>query len=275
MKTSEIKWRLVLPIQTKGDLGKSAETEAFCCYLEQRGIEWRGFDLDADNRSFSSRFPKQAALVPIGRELVDGVIGVLKRSGESKITRWDVQAHMSDGILNALRLVRYPEQAAERGGRLTAVLFPQDNVEVMEDVDGITGTLGESVDYLIVKNRFKSPELRMYEGSQLQKDLRALGAGEIEMPVLLGTGKNALAKVSLALSRNVTVREAVTNLQLPLDFTARLVIEDWLRAMYRGYDKNVRLLLPWAEAEKISPPGESAPAPRPRRSTDRINVSNL
>jgi len=274
MKKHEIKWRLVLPLQTKGDLGKSFEAEAFCCYLEGRGIEWRGFDLDADNRSFSSRFPQQVVLAELGHEPADTIIGVLRRSGEAKVTRWDVRAHLSDAILKAVQLTHFPEQAAERGGRLTIVFFPQDNVEVMSDMDGTAETLGESVDYLIVKNRFKSAEMRMYEGSQLQKDLLGLGAGEMEMPVLLNTAKNPLAKLSLTLGRNVSIGEAAQNLELPLDFTARLVIEDWLNKIYGGYDKNVRVLLPSAEAARVAPPPETEAAPRLRRST-RINLSNL
>jgi hypothetical protein len=275
MKREEVKWRLVLPLQTKGDLGKSSETEAFCCYLEHRGIEWRGFDLDPDNRSFSSRFAKQVVLSEPGREPADAIISVLRRSGESKVTRWDVRAHLSDAILNALRLTHFPEQAAERGGRLTVVFFPQDNVEVMSDMDGIAESLGESVDYLIVKNRFKSAENRMYDASQLQKDLLALGAGEMEMPVLLNTAKNPLAKLSLTQGRNVTVGEAARNGELALDFTARLVIEDWLNKMYAAYDRNARILLPAAEAARVAPPAESEPGPKARRSTKRINISNL
>ena len=275
MKQSETKWRLVMPLQTKGDLGKSFETEAFCCYLADRGINWRGYDLDGDNRSFSSRFPKEVTLMEISREPEDDVIGVLKRSGETKVTRWDVRAHMSDAILRALKLIRFTEQAAERGGRLTVVFFPQDNVEVMGDIDGIAESLGDSVDYLIVKNRFKSKATRMYDGSQLERDLRALGAGEMELPSLLNSGKNPLAKLSLGLGRNVTVGEAVKNLNLQLDLTARLVIEDWRNSVYRGYDQNARLLLPSADLASVAPARETEPARRPRRPTERINVGNL
>jgi hypothetical protein len=276
MKKAEIKWRLVLPIQTKGDLGKSSEAESFGCYLEQRGIEWRGFDLDADNRSFSSRFPERVKLVETGGEQVDAIIAVLKRAGEVNMTRWDVRAHMSDAILEALRLTRFQEQAAERGGRVTVVFFPQDNIDVMSDMDGIAEALGGSVDYLIVKNRFKSAAMKMYEASQLQKDLLALGAGEMEMPVLLNSAKNPLAKLSLTQGRNVTVGEAVKDGELPLDFTARLVIEDWLQKMYAGYDRNARILLPAAEAARVAPPpAESELGPKARRSTKRINLSNL
>src|ERR1035438_1866835 len=91
MKKPEIKWRLVLPIQSKGDLGKSFEAESFCCYLEHRAIEWVGFDLDSENRSFSSRFPKSVKEVEISREPVNDIIGVLRQAGKAKVTRWDVR----------------------------------------------------------------------------------------------------------------------------------------------------------------------------------------
>jgi len=275
MKKPEVKWRLVLPIQRKGDLGKSSEAEAFGCYLNHRGVEWRGFDLDSDNRSYSSRFPKEVTLAELGREPVDAVIALLKRAGEAKVTKWDVRAHMADWILEALRLTRFPEQAADRGGRLTVVLFPQDNMEVMNDMDEAAESLGKTVDYLIVKNRFKSADTKMYDGSELQKDLIGMGAGEMEMPVLLASGKNPLAKLSLTQGRNVTLGEAVKNNDLPLDFMARFVIEDWLKRVYYGYDKNVGLLLPPVDAAKVAPAKEEEPEAKLRRSGRRINISNL
>ena len=191
------------------------------------------------------------------------------------MTRWDVRAHMSDSILRALNLVHFPEQAAARGGRLTVVFYVQDNVEVMSDIDRIAESLGANADFLIVKNRFKSKATKMFDGSQLEKDLRALGAGEIEMPVLLNAGKNPLAKLGLTLGRNFTIAEAIKNTDLPMDFTARLVLEDWLKTMYRGYDKNAHLLLPSAEAAGIAPPESNIQSVGVRRSINRINTSNL
>ena len=46
MKTT--KHRLILPIQAKGNVGKSIEATARACWLNQRGIPWQGFDLDGD-----------------------------------------------------------------------------------------------------------------------------------------------------------------------------------------------------------------------------------
>src|SRR5947199_391541 len=63
MKTS--KHRLILPMHAKGNVGKSIETAARACWLNQRGIHWQGFDLDGDNKTLSRLFPTQAKLVPL------------------------------------------------------------------------------------------------------------------------------------------------------------------------------------------------------------------
>ena len=48
MKTT--KHRLILPMQAKGNMGKSIEAVARASWLKQRGINWQGFALDGDNR---------------------------------------------------------------------------------------------------------------------------------------------------------------------------------------------------------------------------------
>src|SRR5207247_2571148 len=53
------KHRLILPIQAKGNVGKSIEATARACWLNERGIHWQGFDLDGDNKTLSRLFPAQ------------------------------------------------------------------------------------------------------------------------------------------------------------------------------------------------------------------------
>ena len=69
MKT--IKHRLILPMQAKGNVGKSLEAAARACWLNQRGIQWQGFDLDGDNRTLSRLFPGQTQLVPLSGQADD------------------------------------------------------------------------------------------------------------------------------------------------------------------------------------------------------------
>lgn len=86
MKT--IKHRLILPIQAKGNMGKSIEAAARACWLNQRGIAWQGFDLDGDNRTLSRLFPDHVSLLPLRgqAEDFDELITVLRRTTAQPVT---------------------------------------------------------------------------------------------------------------------------------------------------------------------------------------------
>ena len=68
-------------MQAKGNVGKSIETAARACWLNQRGIQWQGFDLDGDNRTLSRLFPGQAKLVPLNGQAddLDELISILRK----------------------------------------------------------------------------------------------------------------------------------------------------------------------------------------------------
>ena len=56
MSTS-IAHRLILPLQKRGNLGKSTVIAALAQYYDQRGVPWQGYDLDADHREFLASIP--------------------------------------------------------------------------------------------------------------------------------------------------------------------------------------------------------------------------
>jgi hypothetical protein len=65
---SEILHRLVVPIQTRGNLGKSTEAIARCEWMTERGVTWTGYDLDAFNRTLSTTYPEDVVFVEPGPE---------------------------------------------------------------------------------------------------------------------------------------------------------------------------------------------------------------
>ena len=83
-----IKHRLLFPMQAKGNVGKSLEIATRACWLSERGIEWQGFDLDADNRTLSRLFPGEVQLVPMaGRaDDQDELVSVLKKVTAKPVT---------------------------------------------------------------------------------------------------------------------------------------------------------------------------------------------
>jgi hypothetical protein len=95
-----VKHRLLFPMQAKGNVGKSLEIATRACWLSERGIEWQGFDLDADNRTLSRLFPGEVQLVPMaGRaDDQDELVSVLKKVTAKPVTIVDARAHL-DGVL--------------------------------------------------------------------------------------------------------------------------------------------------------------------------------
>ena len=101
------KHRLILPMQAKGNVGKSIETAARACWLNQRGIHWQGFDLDGDNKTLSRLFPTQAKLVPLNGQPddLDELISILRKATAAPVTLVDPRAHLDEQLMRALLAV--------------------------------------------------------------------------------------------------------------------------------------------------------------------------
>lgn len=84
--TQKIKHRLVLPIQTRGSLGKSTEAIVRAEWMRQNSVPWKGYDLDVYNRTLSETYPEEVTLVEPSREPVADII---KNPAESESGRCD------------------------------------------------------------------------------------------------------------------------------------------------------------------------------------------
>jgi len=267
--------RLVVAVQTRGNIGKSTALQICCAWLEQRGIEWRGFDLDADHQSLARIFPGVVKSVALGEEPEGDLIRILKHCAESPVTVIDPRAHMSQVVLRTWEMIRFQESFAETGGRVTALLFPADDLEVMSDIDQTVTRLGDSVDYVVVKNRARAPRTRMYDGSELESCLNDLGAEELEIPVLLSLARNQLAAQEAALGRGISHVEAAANRDLKFDPMVRLIIEDWIKTLFRRFDRLGEKILPTEMAGKIAPVDTRPLVSVPVIRGAKINRNNL
>jgi hypothetical protein len=274
--TAAIMHRLILPLQRRGNLGKSTLISAAAQFCDHHSVAWQGYDLDPEHRSFSRLFPDQVTLRELIEEPEAECIRIARAATGSPVTLIDPRAHLSDALGRGFEMLRFPEEFAKAGGRLTVPLFPADDLEILTDIDSLVTNLGGSVDYLVVRNPARQPRTRMFTGSELEADLLRLGAAAIELPALLGVARNHLSALETDLGRGVTHTEAVANPDLALDGIVRLVIEDWLRNTFRRFGGVADLLLPTADAAKIRPV-DTRPhceAPRPMRGA-KINRSNL
>ncbi len=110
--TSEIKHRLVLPIQTRGSLGKSTEAIARCEWMRQRKVPWQGYDLDNFNKTLSTTYPDEVKFAPLGQEPEGDLIKILRRITQAEVTVVDPSAHMNRVILLAFRMIKFTELSA-------------------------------------------------------------------------------------------------------------------------------------------------------------------
>jgi hypothetical protein len=270
-----IQHRLVTCLQQRGNLGKSTALALFAQFLEQHSVPWQGFDLDGDHRSFSRLFPATVSLVSLGTEPENDIINLARRASESAVTVIDPRAHLSDTIMRAWDIIHFPELFAESGGRITTLLFPADDLEILTDLDSVVTRLGKTVDYIIVRNPARQARTRMFDGSELESDLLKLGAAELEIPPLLGIARNHLAALEANLDRGVTHVEAVANQELTLDGMARLIIRDWLERMFsRIRPISDHIAPPGLVSKQASPDKVKRPASHVVRGA-KINRNNL
>lgn len=242
---------LITCLAQRGNIGKSTCMSGIAAWLDQRGVPWQGFDLDSDHRSFSRLYPETVRLVELGDEPEGDVIKVLRQVTGAVVSVIDPRAHLSTTVLKAWEMIRFPESFAEAGGRIVALLFPSDDLEVMSDLDATVTRLGGLVRYVVVRNSARSPRTRMFDGSELENELRRLGADFLELPILLSLARNHLAAKEAEAGRGITVAEAVANRELGLDPMVRLLIEDWVRTLFRRLDQLAPRLMPSAYAAKV------------------------
>jgi len=263
MKT--IKHRLTLPMQAKGNVGKSLEAAARACWLNQRGIRWQGFDLDGDNRTLSRLFPSQTQLVPLSGQAddLDELIAILRKATAAPVTLVDPRAHLDGQLMKALSATHFFDIASAQNIGITIMVFPLDDLDVMTNLDAACQFCGSQVDYVIVRNPARAPKTRMFDGSELEKELLSLHAGNVTLPVLSEFVKLRLAKLEADHQRGVPFNEAIGSDELGLDIMARGVLQDWLGTLFAQYDRLASKLLPAVEAANIKPKAVTPPIGEP------------
>jgi hypothetical protein len=233
----EITSKIVCAVQKRGNVGKSTGLSTLGQWYEQRGIDWKGFDLDNDHQSLYRLFPDNVALHCLSEEPEGDLIRLFQKCEQNSVSVCDPRAHLTDIIIRTWFSTRFLRLFAEQGGNVTVLLYPADDLEIMSDLDGIVASLQDNVSYIVVKNRAKARQTRMYDGSELATELHRLGATEIEIPVLLSQARNRIAALEAQHGRGITHIEAIANKELELDQMTRFVVEDWIKGIFRQFDE--------------------------------------
>jgi len=138
------------------------------------------------------------------------------------------------------------------------MVFPFDDLDVMTNLDAVCQFCGSQVEYVIVRNPARAAKTRMFDGSELERELLNHGAASITLPMLSEFVKLRLAKLEADHQRGIPFNEALGSDELGLDIMARGVLQDWLGTLFAHYDRIAAKLLPTVEAAGIKP---KAPPP--------------
>jgi hypothetical protein len=271
---SKIKHRLTLPIQTRGHLGKSLVAIMEGEWMRQHGIPWKGYDLDVYNHTLSDTYPEEVILVEPSREPEADIIKILRKITQTGVTVIDPQAHMNKTILSALAKVDFPSFAAQAQARATVLIFPIDEVSDMEDISTTVDTLGDSVDWLIVKNKERIPTTKFFAGSDLEKQLQDYKAAYLDLPALMTDTRNHLRGSQVTLGRVLSPAETINNPALGIDVVHRVLYQKWVADVFRRLDAIKSYLVPDDYAEAIQPEANTKTA-KTRRTAVGINLENI
>jgi hypothetical protein len=197
----------------------------------------------------------------------DELVSVLKKVTAKPVTIVDARAHLDGVLRTALQTTRFFNLAKQLNIGITVTMFPLDDVDVMTNLDELCQFCGSQVEYLVVKNPARAARTKMFDGSPLDDELKALGATIITLPLLSEIVKMNLAFLETKHERGIPFNEAIGSDELGLDIMARGMLQDWTGQMFNQYDRIAGRLLPTAEAEKIKPKAAPAlgEAPRARR----------
>ena len=105
--------------------------------------------------------------------------------------------------------------------------------------------------------------------------LDGFGAVRLELPALLSDTRNHLRAVELQEGRGISPAEALRNPDLKMDTTHRIILEDWLRTLFHGFEAIADHLLPTAEALTVKASVEPAVGKMAVRRGAKINRANI
>jgi hypothetical protein len=228
--------------------------------MNERGIDWRGYDLDCFNRTLSSNYPDKVTFVPQDPEPEGEVIQILRKVAQAEVTVIDPAAHMNQTILRAIEQVQFTEVAAAAQARATVLIFPIDEISDMEDIAATVETLGDTVDWIVVRNPARIPTTKFFDGSQLDEQLRSYGAAYFTLPPLIGITRRHLRACEARIGRPISPGEAVRNPEIKMDLVHRGLLHDWLRKTQRGFDAIAGHLLPSSASARVQSSFSPEPA---------------
>ena len=233
-----------------------------------------GYDLDAFNRTLSTTYPEDIVFVEPGPEPEGELIKIFRSLAQSGVTMIDPSAHTNRTILRAIEMVRLTQLCEAIAARVTVLIYPVDEVSDMDDIAQTVEVLGDSVDWVIVRNPVRIPTTKFFQGSELESQLFGFGAARLEIPALLSDTRNHLRSREIQLGRGLSPAEALRNPSIQLDIAHRIVLEQWLAEFFERFDAMAEHLIPTAKAKAMQA-ARKREVVAPKRRISGINLESI
>ena len=233
--------------QSKGNLGKSFETELRAAWLDARGVTWSGSDFDDAHGTFRKRHRTDVKSFEFGntkeaKEAFIPLIRIVLRN-QHPVHLIDSRAQAHRFIMEAVEELNLFSLCSKQGIRLVLFLFPSDEVESMENVRSLVKFGAGMVNFVVVHNPARTAG-KLYRGSPFEAVLGNVGAKTITLPIISTMTVLAMQQAEVKEGRGISFAEFATPETRHLD---PIMVEEmqWvLTRMYEQYDAISDLLLP-------------------------------
>src|ERR1700722_13982765 len=117
----KINHRFITCFQSSGRIGKSTALEGILAWADFAGVPVAAVDCDAEHLTLSKRFP-EAAFVDATRSN-DEFLRLILALPDTPLAVADFPAQATDFLLKAMESLRALDALAERGTRMTILMF--------------------------------------------------------------------------------------------------------------------------------------------------------
>ena len=228
--------RLVIVHGDKGGVGKSTFARLLADYYTQHAPDWRGFDTDSTNGHLLRFYSNNTKPIDIhDAASLDQLLNALEEDG---VAHWlvDLGAQSGDRLVQWMAETDFLAVCGEMNIAVTIafVISPvKDSTALLKMV---TGQLGSSVNYVIVKNEASGHSFPIYDASKTRARLSGeLGAMEIRMPEVLEQVYYRVDQLNLPWTAAVQSRE--------LQLAERQRVRAFTRAAFAEIEKAAAILV--------------------------------
>lgn len=179
--------RLILSATNKGGVGKSFCMVQLLQWLktEHPDVAFHAFDPDHANKTLLAYHGDVTSFIdvqdPDQHDQIDGVMRVLE--GEVDLSLVDGLGSQHERTFQAwIAEVNLLEIAKAAGVKLTYFMVIEDDRDVVLQAKSLLERMGNSVDWVFVRNQRQSATFNLWDNSETRKLAVSLGASEIAIP---------------------------------------------------------------------------------------------